>query len=88
MTSRSQLRHEAARARGRIDHRAGLVQRRIDNLMRQARALARSPAALPVAFVCGMLAGHLPAPDVQRVYQFWARLASQVKALQVAAGLI
>lgn len=71
--------------RGRIDHHACLVRQRIDSLLHQVRALARSPAALPVAFVCGILAERLGVSDIKSAYGF---LAGQVKAMQIVSSLI
>ncbi len=87
MSRRHQLRQDAAQVRGRIDHRAGFVRRRIDHLLCQAKALACSPAALPVAFLCGMLAGHLRVSGIKRAYRLLTRLATQVKGLQIASSL-
>lgn len=85
MSRCSQLRREAAQTRGRIDRRACVIRRRIDSLMHRVRALARRPGALPVAFVCGILADRLHAPGVKYAYRF---LAGQVKVMQIASGLI
>ncbi|MFO7953441.1 hypothetical protein [Thioalkalivibrio sp.] len=71
--------------RGQIDHRAGLIRQRIDRLNRQVWALARSPAALPIAFGCGFLAERLRVPGIRYVYGL---VAGQVKALQIASSLI
>lgn len=88
MSRRSRLKHEAAQVRGRIDRRAGLVRQRAGNLVRQLGALVRSPAALPVAFFCGMLAGRLRVAGIKRAYRLLEALVSQLKALRVAARLI
>jgi hypothetical protein len=72
---------------GRIDRRASLVSQHIDSLMRQVRALARNPAALPVAFVCGILAERLLLPG-KGAYGLLAGLAGQVKVMQVASSFI
>jgi len=80
-----QLRQEAAQLRGRIDCRACLVRRHIDSLMHRVRALARSPAALPIAFVGGILAERLHVTDIKYSYGF---LATQVKAAQIISSLI
>ncbi|ALP53577.1 hypothetical protein Tel_10770 [Candidatus Tenderia electrophaga] len=85
MSRCNQLRQEAAQARGRIDCRACLIRQRVDSLMHQARALARSPAALPVAFVCGILAERLHVPGIKCAYGF---LAGKVKAMQIVSSLI
>lgn len=74
--------------RGRIDRGACLVWQRIDSLMHQVRALARSPAALPVAFVCGMLAERLRVPGIKCAHGLLAGLAGQVKIMQIASSLI
>ncbi|MFO8003477.1 hypothetical protein [Thioalkalivibrio sp.] len=71
--------------RGQIDYRAGLVRQRIDCLKHQVWALARSPAALPIAFGCGFLAERLRVPGIRYVYGL---VAGQVKALQIASTLI
>lgn len=88
MSRRRQLRQETAQARGRIDRRAGFVHRRINHRICQAKALARSPTALPVAFFCGMLAGHLRVSGIKRAYRLLTRLATQVKGLQFAPSLV
>lgn len=85
MSRCSQLRQEAAQLRGRIDYRACLVRQHIDSLMYQVRALARSPAALPIAFVCGVLAERLYVTDIKCVSGF---LAGQMKVMQVVSSLI
>jgi hypothetical protein len=82
------LRQEAAQLRGRIDRRAGLIRQGIDSLMHRVRALARSPAALPVAFICGILAERLRVPGIKFVYGFLAGLAGQAKAMQIASSFI
>ncbi|KGK43392.1 hypothetical protein LH51_00290 [Nitrincola sp. A-D6] len=71
--------------RGQIDCRAGVIHQRIDSLMYQLRTLARNPAALPVAFVCGILAARLHLPGIKRIYGL---LAGQVKNLQIVSSLI
>lgn len=69
--------------RGRIDHNACLVCQRIDSFIRLARFLAGSPAALPLAFVAGILADRLRMPGIKYVYRL---LAGQVQAMRVALG--
>lgn len=71
--------------RGRIDRGAYLIRQRIDSLLHQVRALARSPAALPAAFVCGILAERLHVPGIKYAYGL---LADQVKVMQIASSLI
>ncbi|QEW07524.1 hypothetical protein [Nitrincola iocasae] len=71
--------------RGQIDRRAGAIHQRIDSYLHQVRALARHPAALPVAFVCGILAERLNLPGIKRVYGF---LTSQMKIMQIVSSLI
>lgn len=83
-----QLRQEAAQVRGRIDRHACLIRRRIDDLLLRARALARSPAALPVAFVAGMLAGHVGLPGIRRAGGFLTSLMGPASALQAASSFI
>lgn len=85
MSRCNQLRQEAVQVRGRIDRGACVIHQRIDSLMHQVRALARSPAALPVAFVCGILAERLHVPGIKR---FYGLLAGQVKVMQIASILI
>lgn len=87
MSRRSELRHEATQVRGQIDNRADVLHRRIDQMMCEARALARSPAALPVAFLCGVLAGHMRVSGIKRAYRLLSRPASQAKGLQIASSL-
>lgn len=71
--------------RGRIDRRACVIRQRMDSLMHQLRTLARSPAALPVAFVCGILAGRLHVSDIKSAY---VSLARQMKVMGIASSLI
>lgn len=84
MSRRKKLKREAAQLRGRIEHRAGLVDLRIDVLMHRVRALARKPAALPVAFLCGILAERL-FPVIRRASRL---LGDQVKTMQIASSLV
>lgn len=88
MFRRRQLKQEAAQLRGDIDRRASLVHQRIDNLKRETEALVRSPAALPVAFVAGILAERLGAPSIRNARELLSSLAGQVKADQVITSLI
>lgn len=85
MSRCKQLRQDAAQLRGRIDCRACFIHQRIDSLMQQLRALARSPAALPVAFACGILAQRLHVPGIKYVYGL---LISQLKTMQIISSLI
>lgn len=85
MSRRNELKKEAAQTRGLLDRRANVVYQRIDRLMNKTRALARHPAALPVAFVFGFVAGRLQMPGIQCAYGL---LIGQVKAMQLAASLI
>lgn len=85
MSRCSQLRQEAAQVRDRIDHSACLLRQHLDNLMHKVRALARSPAALLVAFVCGIMAERLPVPGIKR---FYGLLAGQVNVMQITSLLI
>lgn len=71
--------------RGRIDCRACLARQRVDSLMHRIRAKARSPAALPIAFVCGVLFERLFVPNIKGGYGF---LAGQMKAMQIISSLI
>lgn len=88
MSRRNRLRREAAQLRGRIDRGACLVRQRIGSLMYPIRVLARSPAALPVAFVCGLLTARLHMPGIKCAYGLLAALAGQVNAIQIASSLI
>lgn len=88
MFRRKQLRREAARVRGRMDRRAGLLRQRIDRLIHRVYDLARSPAALPVAFISGILAERLRPPGIKRAYTILTALAGPSKALQIATTLI
>lgn len=91
MSRRSQLRQEAAHLRGRIDRHACLVRQHVDSLMHQVCVLTCSPAALPVAFACGVLAGRVRLSGLKRAYGFLADQADPVKAvkaLQIVSGLI
>lgn len=85
MSRGNQLRQEAAQLSGRIDYRACLARQRINSLMHRIRAQARSPAALPIAFVGGVLAQRLYVSDIKYSYGF---LASQMKAMQIISSLI
>ncbi|MBF0256394.1 MAG: hypothetical protein HQL47_08035 [Gammaproteobacteria bacterium] len=71
--------------RGRIDRRGCLMQQGIDQLMQQLRALARSPAALPVAFVSGILVERLRLPGINCSYGL---LAGQAKLIQLVSSLM
>lgn len=62
MAKRKQLRREAAHLHGRIDRRARLIHRYRDRRAHQAWALARHPAALPIAFACGVLVERMNVP--------------------------
>lgn len=50
--------------------------------------MARNPAALPVAFVGGILAGRLDLPGTQRAYRLLIGLMDPAKALQIVASFI
>lgn len=82
MGRRKQLKREAALAGGRIDVGARLVRLRLDGLMVQLRTIARSPAALPIAFMGGIVAERLRMPGIKSVYR---QLVDQFKVLQVAS---
>ncbi|TDY01753.1 hypothetical protein [Thiohalophilus thiocyanatoxydans] len=71
--------------RDRIDHRVCLVHQRTDSLVHQVRALARSPAALPVAFVFGILAERLDVSDIKGACGF---LTGQANAMQIISSFI
>lgn len=71
--------------RGRIDCRACFIHQRIDSLIYRIRSLARRPAALPIAFVCGVLAERLFVRNIKCGYGF---LAGQIKAMQIVYSLI
>lgn len=88
MSRRSQLKQEAAQLRGDIDRCTSLIHRRINGLMHQTMALARSPAALPVAFVSGVLAERVGVPGIKNAHQVLTSLASQIKAGQVVSSYI
>lgn len=88
MSGRKQLRREAAQARGRIDRRACLVSQRVGSRVDQLRVLARNPAALPVAFACGILAGRLRPQDIRQTCEFLAGLLRQARELQAALILM
>lgn len=84
MSRCKQLRNEAAQVRGRIVWRTSLLHQHIDNLMQQIRTLARHPAAMPIAFVCGVLV------ERQRISGRYSYLfmAGQMKAMQIVSFLI
>ncbi len=65
--------------RGRIDRRTWLIRRRVDLLRKPLRALVRNPAALPAAFVCGLLAGRLSISSIYCAYGVLTSLVNQVK---------
>lgn len=71
--------------RGQIDHGSGLVRRRVGRLLHRARALARRPVVLAIAFGCGLLAGRLDVPGIKYTYGI---LAGQVKLWRIASSLI
>ena len=85
MSRCNQLKQEAAQLRGQIDHRAGVICQRIESLKHQVRNFARSPAALPVAFACGILAGRLYLPGIKRIYGL---LSGQLRSFQVISSLM
>jgi hypothetical protein len=68
-----------------MDGRACFVRQRIDSLMRRVRALARSPAALPIAFVSGILAERMHVSGIKYAYGF---LIGQLKTMQIVSSLI
>ncbi|MFN2349823.1 MAG: hypothetical protein ABR558_09680, partial [Thioalkalivibrio sp.] len=82
------LSKEAAQLRGRIDRRACRIRLRIDSLIDRVRALVRSPFALPIAFVSGMVAGRLHVSNIKWASGLLVGLASRVKAMQMATHLI
>lgn len=88
MVRRIQLKQEAAQLRGDIDHRAWLIHQSIDSLQCQASRLALNPAALPVAFVCGILAERWGMPAVKYAHELLTILAGQAKAKDLMSGLL
>ena len=85
MSASKQLRQEAARLRGQIERQARIVRRRNHSLMNQGRRVARHPAALPVAFICGVLAGRLDLADIKHLA---SRLTNEASALDIVSGLV
>ena len=79
-----QIRKEAAQVRGRIELRASRLELPVANLMNQLRTLARHPAAMPVAFVCGILVERLRVTGKCSCLF----LAGQMKAMQIVSLLI
>lgn len=76
--------------RGRIDHRALVVRQRIDSLMHNVRTIARSPAAPPVAFICGFLLadrGQSVPGGIKRVHGLLTGLMGPAQALQIASAI-
>ncbi|PWG65850.1 hypothetical protein [Sediminicurvatus halobius] len=73
--------------RGQVDRRARRIHQRVDGLVSQLRTFARSPVALPVAFVAGILAQRLPVPVVNRACRLLTGLAGPAQALRSVAGL-
>ncbi|MEX0624199.1 hypothetical protein [Saccharospirillum sp.] len=88
MSRRNQLKQEAAQLRGDIDRCTSLIHRRINGLMHQTMTLARSPAALPVAFASGVLAERIGVSGIKHAHQLITSLAGQVKAGQIISGYI
>lgn len=74
--------------RGAIEHQACLLHERLDNLVHRARVLANGPAALPVAFACGILVERMGVPGIRTTYEFLASLAGEVKTRQIVSSLI
>lgn len=72
--------------RDRIDHNGYLIYQRIDSFIRLVRVLAGSSAALPIAFVAGILADRLRVPGIKCVYGLLADLAGQVKAMRTGSS--
>lgn len=85
MSRRHELKKDAAQTRGILDRRAILVHQRLDRLTARTRALASHPAALPAAFVFGIVAGRLQMPGIKCAYGL---LIGQVNALKLAVSLI
>lgn len=88
MSYGSQLRQEAAQLRGLIDRRGCFIFHRIESQLYRVRALARSPAALPVAFICGIMAERLRVPCIKWVHGFLAGLGAELKVMQIISSLI
>lgn len=65
MSRRTELKLRAALLRGDIDRRADIAHQRINSLVGRATQLAHSPAALPIAFVSGVLAERLGMPGIK-----------------------
>jgi len=85
MSRRHELKKEAAQTRALLDRRTTLVHQRLDRLITKTRALAGHPAALPVAFVFGIVAGRLQMPGIKCAYGL---LIGQVNGMKLAASLI
>lgn len=71
-----------------IDHQARLVHQRFDSLIYRAISLAHSPAALPIAFGCGILADRAGTTGIRNTYDFLAGLASRVTTRQMVSSLL
>lgn len=88
MAGRNQLKQEAAQLRGDIDRRACLAHQSIDKLRSRASRLALSPAALPIAFVSGILAERWGMPAIKNAHALLTSLAGQGKAEDLISGLM
>ena len=85
MSRRKQLKQEAAQLRGRIDRDVTIIRQRIIKLMAELRSLARSPVALPVAFISGIVVDRLQIPGIKRLYGL---MAGQLKTVQIVSSFI
>ncbi len=88
MSKRTRLKHRAALLRGDIDRRADIAHQRIRNLVGRATRFAYSPAALPIAFVSGVLAGRLGMPGIKNARDLLTTLAGNVKAEDIISGQV
>lgn len=88
MSRRTELKQRAALLRGDIDRRADMAHQRIDSLVGRATRLAHSPAALPIAFVLGVLVERLGMPGIKNARELIATLAGNVNAEDIISGLV
>ncbi len=88
MVRRKELKQQAAQLRGDIDHRVYFVHEQIDRLIHQASSMALSPAALPVAFVSGILAERWGMFAIKNAHTLLSSLSGQRKPEDMISGFI
>ncbi len=88
MAHRKQLKQEAAQLRDDLDRRTFLVQQRLEKSLQRATSLTRSPAALPIAFISGILAERWGMPGIKNAHALLTTLAGQIKTEDIISGLM